>query len=440
MDEDDYLQRITELVYDDNEILTATAISKILQIKIHKAQSLLDKYIKNADVPGQTDLSWTFTVIGTDKNDGFSITIAKQDELENVKAKLKTVLSEHVFSVQKHGDIDLVILANVEPFTENKVRTAPLQGSVLSKNAIKRKLKKQVVATNEIKQDINKVENKQNESVEELKSKRNGIESFCTKGSAASSTQSKPLLNSKAKQKNMMTNFFSKSNSSNKIQISNGEADKEKHVDTKPCSNEIKENITENIIEEAKMNTDDELLDEAMDVCSNENETVSKNEEEIKQQVKKSKKRKSNHKSSQASKKRKRIVEAVDSDSDIFASSESEVEVVPDINFSDDNYEEETKSQPIVPTKARRMKQITEEFVDEDGYMNTVQKYVFVSDDEVEENKEHNNMNTLSDKPVTKTKAPSPPSNLTKTNKNTKSKTAKTVQNQPTIMNFFKKA
>ncbi|KAK9712986.1 DNA polymerase subunit Cdc27 [Popillia japonica] len=445
MDEDDYLQKITELVYDDNEIVTPTKLSRILKIKIQDAQSLLDKYVKNADIPGQNDLSWSYTVIETKIDNSLSVSIIKGDELD----KGKDVFSKHTFSVQRHGNIDRVMLANVEPFIESKVRNEPLLGSV--------------VIVNEAKDANNTVENKQNTTNTSLnKSKKNGIEGFCTKTVTNSNTPVKPVINGKAKQKNMMANFFSKSNSANNSETLN------KITEEKPLINDNDNS------DDMKMDLDNEVPSQDGNISTNVDAIeVKSSEVTINKEVKKSKKRKSDNKSGQASKKRKRIVETADSDSDIFASSESEVEVVPDIHYSDENYEEQTKPQPSAPVKVRRMKQITEEFMDEDGYMNTIQKYVVVSDDEDEENKQQNAVDVVTEKPPVKNNDSSlattkkeikqqnavdvvtekPPvknndSSLATTKKeispkksvkSSKGKAAKTVQNQPSIMSFFKK-
>lgn len=183
----------------------------------------------------------------------------------------------------------------------------------------------------------------------------------------------------------MMANFFSKSNSANNSETLN------KITEEKPLINDNDNS------DDMKMDLDNEVPSQDGNISTNVDAIeVKSSEVTINKEVKKSKKRKSDNKSGQASKKRKRIVETADSDSDsmfdsrilymkifflifvVFASSESEVEVVPDIHYSDENYEEQTKPQPSAPVKVRRMKQITEEFMDEDGYM-SINKFFFAN-------------------------------------------------------------
>lgn len=95
---------------------------------MQEAQNLLDKYVENADVPEQNDLSWTYTIIGTNvSNSGFAILISRREELEKNRKSFKSIISQHVYSVQRKGDVDWVALANAEPFVEHKIRNQPLQ-------------------------------------------------------------------------------------------------------------------------------------------------------------------------------------------------------------------------------------------------------------------------------------------------------------------------
>lgn len=58
----------------------------------------------------------------------------------------------------------------------------------------------------------------------------------------------------------------------------------------------------------------------------------------------------------------------------VFGSSESEIEVNPDIYLSDDNPE---PTPPALSTKARIKKQITEEFMDDEGYLRKLAFFLF---------------------------------------------------------------
>ncbi|XP_057672394.1 DNA polymerase delta subunit 3 [Diorhabda carinulata] len=451
--EEKHFETLDEYIKDDDKIVTIPSLSRILNIPIVDSQHILSEYVKKRNIKSD-ELSLTYVLTGTIKENGKAVIIVEESNLAAKRTSFDKVESEVLFSVQKCKKIDFNVLSLVDDVTVAK--REPLLGSIVSKNCIKRALKIKKLPppqpttvkgkSSHFLSKSSPVKPEKSAVKSEDKSKGNGILNMFDKAAppaGKSTSEKKPLIEStKNKQKNGISAFFSKSTSTSNISIKSETSIKTENStsnDDQPHGlEELMEVDFKELDEEEnkiKANEKDVEIDSA--IIENDVKKEKKKESkkhEVKEKKTKNKRRRDNSEEKNL-KKRKRIIQRNDSESDdMFENDEEDV-----IEKSDDEIERAPSPvKPLAP-KNKIRKAVDKTYMDDEGFLVTKTEYVFESapedDDEVPIKKE----TTAKPKFEKKTSASSE-TDVSPT-KNSKGKKGKknNSQNQPTLMNFFKK-
>ncbi|KAM3837498.1 DNA polymerase delta subunit 3 [Vipera latastei] len=105
MEDELYLENIDEFVTDQNRVVTYKWLSFTLGVHVNQAKQMLYDYMerKRKENAG-AQLHVTYLVAGNVVQNGHTyhkVAVVKEDKLEAMKAKLSTVASVHVYSIQK---------------------------------------------------------------------------------------------------------------------------------------------------------------------------------------------------------------------------------------------------------------------------------------------------------------------------------------------------
>ncbi|KAK9402666.1 DNA polymerase delta subunit 3 [Crotalus adamanteus] len=105
MEDELYLENIDEFVTDQNRVVTYKWLSFTLGVHVNQAKQMLYDYIerKRKENAG-AQLHVTYLLAGNVVQNGHTyhkVAVVKEDKLEAMKAKLSTVASVHVYSIQK---------------------------------------------------------------------------------------------------------------------------------------------------------------------------------------------------------------------------------------------------------------------------------------------------------------------------------------------------
>ncbi|XP_029139883.1 DNA polymerase delta subunit 3 [Protobothrops mucrosquamatus] len=105
MEDELYLENIDEFVTDQNRVVTYKWLSFTLGVHVNQAKQMLYDYIerKRKENAG-AQLHVTYLLAGNLVQNGHTyhkVAVVKEDKLEAMKAKLSTVASVHVYSIQK---------------------------------------------------------------------------------------------------------------------------------------------------------------------------------------------------------------------------------------------------------------------------------------------------------------------------------------------------
>lgn len=433
MSSNETTEKIEQLVFDENKIVTYKLLSSELSVHVNKAKQLLNEYITDHCVRGNNDLNVYYAVSGFQKYNGQKIhklAVVSKNELEEIKKGFSALSSIHIYSIQKSSSLDECalytsdyllanssdepnvfsairhpnlqikenrVLRNVESNSDNKKTTVESQ-------AARKTEQKPVPAqkTNALFSAWQKKEQK-NKTLKE----QNGLPPAALKNddnTAPEKNSRSPLKASKVADKgnkNNIMNMFSKQavKSTSKANTQNSE----KSVSQNNISNETEKE------EKLKQKPKEEEGERARHI-----EAVSKKKETSR---KKRQKQKRSHEISEddsddewekPKKKRKRIVAAF-SDSDSESEEEKKDRAQRNLMDSESpvkiesNGIEEDEEEPIPPTpeeeplpsalvtsatngKGKKLKTVSKTFQDEDGFLVTRKVKEYVTDSEGSDN------------------------------------------------------
>lgn len=430
-EEDLYLQKLNDFIFDEDKIITFAWLSRELKVGPQRARELLTSFVKDHRSLKPNDLSTSWILSGVLKETGnITVCLAREQELEVKKNLFDPLVSELIYSVQKANEVDLNVISMVDNLDINKDTKFLIAG----RNCIKRNVRvkfvvpetqraapvdktkashlfgKVKVDTSEPKIKIEKVSPKKSTTIKispknevTNKAKKGGLASFFTKGPVIK-TETKPKV---------------------KPEEEVIEVDKEEE--------EKKTDVVEVEKEETAKRKTDTFFDSDTDEEAQKIEARNKRQKVEEKSKPKTSKRKNDSSTERPKKKRKRIVQRNDSDSDdMFADEEKREDDDEDIVLSDN---EETfsinVSKETSKPKNKRRKQVEKNFMDEDGYMITKKEWVTVSaSDSSEEEKEQKNPQTKKETSLPKKISPIKPAVKLKKQQ---------PANQKTLMDFFKK-
>jgi len=444
-----YLQKIEEFVHDEEKIVTFKWLSTNLDITATDAKKLLQQYVTDQRDLKPNALAVTYSLTGLLEDHTLGITVVKEDELDDKKDCFETVLKQEIYSVQKSKEVDLNVMSLVDYFDMHHPREAPVAGSVISKQSVKRafKPKKALPPPREptIKGKVSmftKIPPKSSEKTDKT----------------VASPKQNTKETAKPKQNGLgIASFFNK-NSQTDIKPK-----EEKSAETQ----DIKaDKLPVNDSKDAKGDRFKNLIDSDSDteVVSTQSQSQASKPSKENQKPKQSAKRprKQNKKNAPSPKRRRRIVEQEDSDDDIFGNDEEEENIRENVENSDEDSEPVMLAKPPLAPKNKKRKLVDRTFTDEDGYIITRKEWMEESPSEeeaetdksqaeqakpqVEEKKPDLKRKETEDVKGSDTKKSKKSANDSSGDKvaNGKTKGGKgkkaVATNQPTLMNFFKRS
>jgi DNA polymerase delta subunit 3 len=410
-------QRIDELVYDEEKIVTCASLATELNISFSEAKNILTTYLKDYGKLKQDELSVTYLLCGILKDDkGVAVYLVKDDDIHKKKCFFDTISAELIYSIQRGKQIDFNMIALRDSTCETNL------GCIVSKNSIKRVIKKKNPA---IESTANVKENGSffNKHQQTLANAKSG-----TLSQDQSKEQTASQKCTKSKQSGGIASFFSKAPVNKSVKLKSQDKVKtENNVNNvqPPAQNDSC------VLFKQKLEIEN-LCNEKMDTESTDQQLTK--EESVTQTNKK--KRKKARKNGAPNKKRKRIQDICDSDSsDIFDDEPEDI-----IDKSD----EECAHVPVIVDeplpKNKKRKAVDKTYVDEEGFIVTATEYIYedASEDEKDASvKLEEKPTVLLEKKNAKISSPAetkPSVNKRKLNK--KPATGK----QATLMSFFKKS
>ncbi|KAM4550894.1 DNA polymerase delta subunit 3 [Odontesthes bonariensis] len=99
-----YLDNIDEFVNDHNKIVTYKWLSLTLGVHVNTAKQMLYHYLDHKRKESSPQLHATYLVSGKFVDDGqtcHKVSVVREEQLEDFKAKMSLIVSVHVYSVQK---------------------------------------------------------------------------------------------------------------------------------------------------------------------------------------------------------------------------------------------------------------------------------------------------------------------------------------------------
>ncbi|XP_028328671.1 DNA polymerase delta subunit 3 [Gouania willdenowi] len=99
-----YLDNIDEYVNDHNKIVTYKWLSLTLGVHVNTAKQMLFHYLDHKRKESSAQLHATYLVSGKFVNNGqtcHKVSVIREEQLEDVKAKMSLIASVHVYSIQK---------------------------------------------------------------------------------------------------------------------------------------------------------------------------------------------------------------------------------------------------------------------------------------------------------------------------------------------------
>nr|CAH7727074.1 unnamed protein product [Callosobruchus chinensis] len=458
-----YFQKLQEFILDEDKIVTVPFLARNLGISLANSQRLITKYVQDQrKLNSDQQLSVTYTVMGILKNGkGDSIIMFDESNIAEKETLFDKIHSDIIFSVQKNSNVDFNIIALVDKFDASEITDEPLQGSIIGRECTKRNLKLKKLPTPppptiKGKSAMFMPKTDSIKSSEDFPSKQKpevkattAIADMFNKAPVSKPTQKdEKKLSVKdtksSKSKGTLSNFFSQTSSKSTFGSSDSNNGK---LGSKPS-------LTNG---SADVSKEDEIdVTEFMEVDFQEDPKTVENEKEneVKMKTKtekkeKKEKKKSNTKSKRgrsqddseekSTKRRRRIIERNDSDSDDLFGNDSNEEDV--IEKSD---EETEKAPPLIiekqqPVKGKVRKAVDKTYMDKEGFLVTTTEYEYVSASEDEATEPVKEEKTTPKPLEKKNSASSNDSSPKTTAKTKKGKKNAQAQNQPTLMNFFKK-
>ncbi|KAJ8953986.1 hypothetical protein NQ314_007179 [Rhamnusium bicolor] len=379
--EEIYFQKLQEFIQDDDKIVTVSSFASDLGISLQNSRKLINKYVEDQRKLKPDELAVTYVLTGILKDKRKGVFIVKEDNFEEKQGLFENVPHTVVYSVQKCKHVDFNVIALVDMFNSTKVRERALDGSIGKSSFFLPKSRKSEEESKSVEKpsELPTTENKTSGGIASLfkaaaaKSNRKDSEKTLT-----SVKSNKPT----GKQNGGLVGFLTNGSLNSSKAVSNSEIKKgNAEIKTEKSSN--------NFGNEDSITVNDDDITHIMDVDSPDEEHIGHEKHEVKKkpmEKKKQDKKKTNKRQRDKSeetpvKRRKRIVERIDSDSDDLFEKEEDI-----IDKSDD--EPERVPSPILERqlapKNKRRKAVTKNYEDEEGFIVTQTEYVYetASEDE----------------------------------------------------------
>ena len=366
-----YMENLEEWILEEEKVVTYKFLSRNLKVHVNVAKQMLFNFIKTRKEKCVVVYLVSGLVENNDHDDdgvtlntSQKVVLVKEEDLEKVKSKFKEILSQHVYSVQRSGDVSMSSLFVVDKLDQSEeVTGAAGLTAIKHKAAVPREaiIRPQKTVKKEIKTEpVKKEQPKKSSAIEAAFSKSSNRKSPAKEQSSSKTSAAKTSTTSNKGKANIATMFAKQST-------------KPKQPAPVKTDVEEKENIVNQKIEEQA-------------------ETAKKETKQVVKPASKSKKSKDDD-----SKKRKRIQVMSDSEEE-DNDDHDEVEEKPVVEEdappvtalieSDD--EEEIPATPVrdqtnTKTGRRRVKKLVEKtFMDKKGYMVTKKEYQSASETDEE--------------------------------------------------------
>lgn len=453
-----YLQKIEEMVHDDDLIVTTEVLCRKLDITITDSRHLIAKYLTDHRNVKPTELGVHYIVLG-ELAEGckFSVLLVAESDLKDKLSLFKSGYSKEIYSIQKakSSDVNAFNLLNPEP------REKALLGSVVSKNCIvRKKLVSKPIAIESHKRKPESV--KPEKSAVPVEKKVKLDENIIEKKASPKKTKitNKPVQNGKGKG---IASFFAKMAEKPKM------PEKKPPVQEEPktlLQNEVKDKretsskettISKEVKPVSKLIDTDDESDDVEIIEQSKKEAVKRTTKKVtptsSKKISKKRGRKEGDTPETSQKRRKRVIEVSDSDEDVFGKA-SDGEDTDLLDSSQDDAPQERiakppKIDPFAP-KNKQKKFVDKSYVDDEGFMVTKKEWVAISgsEDEEEPQKEQEapnvpllkpSTNKSDDKVAKTTKKQLDEKKEPQVTAKGKGKNAKKAANQPSILSFFSK-
>jgi len=375
-----FMENLEEWILEEQKVVTYKYLSRALKVHVNVAKQMLFNFIEEQRKK-DTELGIVYLISGNlaPLEDGVSklkVVLVEDKSVEKELKKFQTVLSRHVYSVQKAAKVTSTgLFATDQVSLKEDVFIANSQSAIKNKAAVPRPnyqvIKKEAVPKKEIKPEVKK------EPKVEVKQEPSTIESAFSKTKKKSpekdTSAKKPV--SAGKKPSNIASMFAKQAAKPKV----------KTEALTSSTSPGKENLENAQIEDRKAEEKKVETKESPKPVSAGKKSAATTAKKSANKEKKSAKK--------DTKKRKRIAVASDSESEEeeekAAEAEEEEEAPPQARIIESEDEEEIPSTPQPsqssgPGRRKVRKEVDKTYMDEKGYMVTKKEFVYESEEEPE--------------------------------------------------------
>ncbi|CAK1544015.1 unnamed protein product [Leptosia nina] len=417
------LNSLKDMILDEEKLVTYLSLSKDLCIHINNSKTLLNNFIQSirSEHP-KLELNVNYLISGLVDNNQVRVSVCTEDKLEDVKKSLKVVFFIHIYSINK-GRSQENTAAFVALTKYDDLTLCP--GIIKSSDSVKRS-----------NGEINNFKNSRNKAIEDTKP--NLLQKNVSKAGSAKTSKSEisaPVKSELKLEKEIKKEVISPPKEQNKNDTSrnnkgiagffnkqNGNPRKEKKV--APPLKTIAPKVEEDDSQKMDVDIDDVEAEVKKD------KRVNLNRNKVSNQIKAN---------SKVDKKRKRVCQISDSDSE----EENDPFVADHKNLNLPESDDEIPPTPAVSTlkittgivnPRKKRKVVDKTYMSDDGYIITKREEVYESCSDTESNTE-----VKPEKQEIKEEK-SKQSNKIKSSPQAKKKVSPPQKGkQATLMNFFKK-
>ncbi|CAH1155444.1 unnamed protein product [Phaedon cochleariae] len=462
-----YFQKLQELVYDNDKIVTIPSLARTLDISVQESQHLIKQFTEDQNKLKPDQLTVTYVLTGLLKHgNGRAVLMLTQPTLTEKRSTFEQVLSEVIFSIQKCKSLDFNIIALVDGLDSTTICDKPLSGSIVGENCVKGELRTKKLPSPrgptikgkssfflpKTETTGSTVKPSQSTDSSSKAKPTGGTANIFSKASTSNpvtkekskGSENKPIEKPKGGLSGFLTKSSSRSISSNEnIKCENG-SNKDENSDQEKKSTEIESADSIKLEDDlsSSMDIDVEEIKKVVEV-KEETKTFEKSQQKRTKKETKSKpnknKRQREKSEEKPTKRRKRIVERNDSESDDMFENDADEDIIDKSDEEPERIPSPVEKKPLAPkNKIRRA--VDKTYEDEEGFIVTKTEYVYET---ASEDENETPVQNVGDKPKEKKiekKNSASSENDVSPKKGTKSKKGKkNDQNQPTLMNFFKK-
>jgi len=139
-------EKLEENIKDYDKIVTITSFAIKANISLEESKRIIEKYVEiNKE---SKEVSVTYILNGQKKiEDVLSVSLIKDDSLEEEKELFKDDVKQTIFSIQKAKTIDFNVIALADSVCNDVKNDASLLGAIVGQKCIKRILHKKVLPT-----------------------------------------------------------------------------------------------------------------------------------------------------------------------------------------------------------------------------------------------------------------------------------------------------